>query len=175
MREDGWTVTFCHSPDITQNTVSSGWLCFPLRELDCLVLYIRTISLIRHHHHHHHVHEGLGVFPVPQSSNWIWSLHLFFGRPIFLHPFVLYCNACFSVLFVSILCPCCSHFFWCCFISFTMFCAPVFSPIYRFFSLSNFVIPTKCLKNFICAASERYPLFSSVPKLHFQISMLLQL
>ena len=22
-----------------------------------------------HHHHHHHVHEGLGVFPVPWSSN----------------------------------------------------------------------------------------------------------
>jgi hypothetical protein len=24
-----------------------------------------------------------------------------------------------------------------------------------FFSLSNFVIPSKCLKNFICAASKR--------------------
>jgi len=41
-----------------------------------------------------------------------------------------------------------------------------------FFSLSNFVIPSKCLKNFICAASKRLSLFS-VPKLRFQISMLL--
>ena len=78
--------------------------------------------------HHHHVHEGLGVFPVPWSSRCSWSLHLFLDRPTFLRPFGLYCSACFRSLFVSILCTCCSHFFWYCFISFTMFCAPVFFP-----------------------------------------------
>jgi len=36
-----------------------------------------------------------------------------------------------------------------------MFCTPVFCLIHRFFSLSSFVIPSKCLKNFICAASKR--------------------
>jgi len=46
--------------------------------------------------HHHHVHEGLGVFPVPWSSRWSWSLHLFLGRPTFLTPFGLYCSACFG-------------------------------------------------------------------------------
>ena len=108
-----------------------------------------------HHHHHHHVHEGLGMFPVPWSSRCSSSLHLFLGRPTFLRPFGLYCSACFGSLFVSILSTCCSHFFWYCFISFTMFCAPVFSLIHWFFSLCSFVIPSKCLKNFICAASKR--------------------
>jgi hypothetical protein len=65
---------------------------------------------------------------------------------MFLRPFGLYCSACFGNLFVSILCTCCSHFFWYCFISFTMLCAPVFSLIHGFFSLSNFVIPSKCLR-----------------------------
>ena len=74
-----------------------------------------------HHHHHQHVPEGLGVFPVPWSSRWSWSLHLHLGRPMFLRPFGLYCSACFGSLFVSILCTCCSHFFWYCSISFTMF------------------------------------------------------
>jgi len=73
---------------------------------------------------------------------------------MFLHPFGLYCNACFGILFVSILCTCCGHFSWYCFISFTIFCALVFSLIHRFFSLSSFVIPSKRLKNFICAASK---------------------
>jgi len=81
---------------------------------------------IAHHHHHHHVPERLGVFPVPCSSRWSWSLHLFLGRPMFLRPFGLYRSACFGIPFVSILCTCCSHFFWYCFISFTVFCAPVF-------------------------------------------------
>ena len=79
-------------------------------------------------HHHHHVHEGLGVFPVPWSSKWSWSLHLFFGLPMFRRPLGLYCSSCFGIPFLSILCTCCSHFFWYCFISFTMFCAPVFFP-----------------------------------------------
>jgi len=71
--------------------------------------------------HHHHIPEGLGVFPLPWSSKWSWFLHLFFGRPMFLRPFGLYHNACFGILFVSILCTCCSHFFWYCFISSAMF------------------------------------------------------
>ena len=65
-----------------------------------------------------------------------------------------YFSACLGSLFLSILCRCCSHFFWHCFISFTMSCAPVFPLIHWFFSLSNFVIPSKCLKYFICAASK---------------------
>ena len=95
------------------------------------------------------------MFPVPWSSRWSWSLHLFLGRPMFLRPFRLYCSACFGSLFVSSLCTCCSHFSWYCFISFAMFCAPVFCRIHWFFSLSSFVIPSRCLKNFICAASKR--------------------
>ena len=69
-------------------------------------------------------------------------------------PSGLYFSACLGSLFLSILCTCCSHFFWYCFISFTMFCTPDFPLIHWFFSLSNFVIPSKCLKNFICAASK---------------------
>jgi len=107
-----------------------------------------------HHHHHHHVHEELGVFPVSWSSRRSWSLHLFLGRPMCLRPFGLYCSACFGILFVSILCTCCSHFSWYCFISFTMFCAPVYSLIHWFFSLFSFVIASRCLKNFICSASK---------------------
>ena len=60
-------------------------------------------------HLRHHVPEGLGVFPVPWSSKWSWSLRLFFGRPIFLRPFGIYHNVCFGILFVSILCTCCSQ------------------------------------------------------------------
>ena len=76
-------------------------------------------TLHNHHHHHHHQHhhrhhvpEGLGVFPLPWSSRWSWSLHLFLGRPMFLRPFGLYCIACFGSLFVSILCTWCSHFWF---------------------------------------------------------------
>jgi len=90
----------------------------------------------------HHVPERLGMFPVPWSSRWNWSLHLFLGHPMFLCPFGLYCSACSGSLFVSILCTCRSHFYWYCFISFTMFCAPVFCLIHWFFSLSSFVIPS---------------------------------
>ena len=109
-----------------------------------------------YHHHHHHVPEGLGVFPVPWSSRWSWSLHLFLDRPMFLPPFGLYRSACFVSLFVSILCTCRGYFFWYSSISFTTFCAPVFCLIHWSFSLSSFVIPSKCLKNFIYAASKRY-------------------
>jgi len=72
-----------------------------------------------------------------------------------LSPFGLYCSACLGIPFVSILCMCCSHFSWYCFISFPIFSAPVFPLIHCFF-LSGFVIPRRCLKNFICAASKRY-------------------
>ena len=110
--------------------------------------------------------KGLGMFPVPWSSRWIWSLHLFLGRPMFLPPFGLYCSACFGSLFVSILCTCCSHYFRYCFISFTMFCAPIFCLIHWFFSLSCFVIPISVSKISSVLLLNVVPLFSSVPKFH---------
>jgi len=119
-----------------------------------------------HHHHHYHVPEGLGVFPVPWSSRWSWSLHLSLGRPMFLRPFGLYCSDCLGILFVSILCMCCSHFSWYCFISFTVFCAPVFSRntlilyLVLLFQVSVSKISSVLLLNVV-------PLFSSVPRLHF--------
>ena len=127
---------------------SNSTVC-PLNILD-LAKEVNITNLLyllhhHHHHHHHHVPEGLGVFPVPWSPRWSWSLYLFLGRPIFLRPFGLYCSACFGSLFVSILCKCCSHFFWYCFIAFTVFCAPVFCLIHWFFSLSSFVIPNNCI------------------------------
>ena len=61
---------------------------------------IMTMAQYFHHHHHQHVHEGLGVFPGPWSSKWSWSLHLFFGRPMFLRLLV-----CILVLF-SFMIPC---------------------------------------------------------------------
>jgi hypothetical protein len=53
---------------------------------------------------------------VPWSSRWSWSFHLFLGRPMSLRPFGLHCNAYFVILFESILCTCCNHFCWHCFI-----------------------------------------------------------
>ena len=44
---------------------------------------------------------------------------------MFFRPVGLYCNACYGILFVSILCTYCSHFSWYCFISFTIFCASI--------------------------------------------------
>ena len=72
---------------------------------------------------------------------------------------------------------CCSHFSWYCFISFTMFCAPVLSLINWFF-LSSYDIPSKCLKNFNCAASKRCsPLFfstqASLPKFNAALAVML--
>ena len=88
-----------------------GEICFPNT---CIPLILFTLQhhlkqkALRHffHHHHHHVPERLGVFPVPWSSRWSWSLRLFLGRPMFLRPFGLYCSACFGSLFVPILCTC---------------------------------------------------------------------
>ena len=74
---------------------------------------------------------------------------------MFLLPFGWYRSACFVIIFVFILYRCCSHFSCCSFIPFTMFSAPLFYLIPWSFSLSSFVIPSKCLKNFICAASKR--------------------
>ena len=95
-------------------------------------------------------------------------------------PSGLYFSACLGSLFLSILCTCCSHFFWHCFISFTIlvFCAPVFSLMHWFFSLSNFVIPSKCLKNFICAASKRCSSFffstqASLPNFNAALTVML--
>ena len=77
------------------------------------LIWYRPAELPKHHHHHHHhVQEGLGMFSVPWSSKWNWSLHLFLGRPMFLRHFGLYCSACLGILFVSILCTCCSHYSW---------------------------------------------------------------
>ena len=74
-------------------------------------------------HHRHHIQEGLGLIPVP----WILKLKLVppsLPRSSYvLRPFGLYCSACLGILFVSILCMCCSHFSWYCFISFTIFSA----------------------------------------------------
>ena len=93
-------------------------------------------------------------------------------RPIFRLPSGLYFSACLGSLFLSILCTWCSHFFWYCFISFSMFYAPVFPLIYRIFSLSNFVTPSVSKISSVLLLNV-VSLFSSVPKLQFQISMLL--
>jgi hypothetical protein len=42
------------------------------------------------------------------------------------------------------------------------------------FPLSSFVIPSRCLKNFICVLLNVVPLFSSVPRLHFWIPSILR-
>ena len=57
--------------------------------------------------HHHHVPEGLGVFPVPWSSRWSWSLHLFLGRPMFLRPFgfILTLNHIYIYIYICV-CVC---------------------------------------------------------------------
>jgi len=66
--------------------------------------WINTNEIGYYLFHHHHVPEGLGVFPVPWSSRWNWSLHIFLGRPIFLCPFGLYCSACFGSLIPLFMC-----------------------------------------------------------------------
>ena len=76
-----------------------SWLTHEKIRWQCWKLQIMPSSYHHHHyHHHHHVPEGLGVFPVPWSSRWSWSLHLLLGRPMFLLPFGLYCSACFGSL-----------------------------------------------------------------------------
>ena len=89
-----------------------------------------------------------------------------------LRPFGLYRSACLGILFVSILCMCCSHFSWYCFISFTIFTAPVFSLIHWFFFYLVLLFQEGVLK-ISSVLLLNVPLFSSVPRLHFRISMLL--
>jgi len=84
-----------------------GCFCSSLISRSPGIIIIIIIKII---HHHHHVHEGLGAFPVPSSSRSSWSLHLFHGRRMFPRPFGLYYSTCFVILFVSILCTCCSLF-----------------------------------------------------------------
>jgi hypothetical protein len=36
--------------------------------IDVNKAYLRLVFYNNNNNHHHHVHEGLGVFPVPQSS-----------------------------------------------------------------------------------------------------------
>ena len=81
---------------------------------------------------------------------------------MFLRPFGSYCSASFGSLSVSILCTCCSHFFWYCFISFTVLCAPVFCLTHWFFSLFSFVIPSKCLTSFFL-----FLFYTSYPKIQY--------
>jgi hypothetical protein len=69
-----------------------------------------------------------------------------------LRPFDLYCKACFGILSVSILCTCCSHVSWYCFISFTIFCAPVFPNTFILFFL--FIIYLFILYLFIYLSSS---------------------
>ena len=110
-------------------------------------------------HHHDNVLEALGVFSVPWSSRWIWSLHLFLGPPLFLRLLV------YIVAFVLVfyLCPS-SVRVLATFPGTVLFpllrsVLPFFLLMHWFFSLSSFVIPSKCLKNFIYAASKRFSSF----------------
>ena len=128
-----------------------------------------------HHHHHHHVPEGLGMLAcslilkmklVPPSlprssyvSSCFWFiLQCLFWQSVCVHPLYML-QPLFMVLFYFLYCVLCSSFL----------------PNTLILSLSSFVIPSRCLKNFIVLLPNVVPLFSSVPKLHFQISMLLQL
>ena len=73
--------------------------------------------------------------------------------PMFLRPFDLYCSACFGSL-----CPSSIHVVatFSGTVLFLLLCSvlPFFCLIHWFFSLSKFGY-SKCLKNFICAASKR--------------------
>ena len=83
-------------------------------------------------------------------------------------PSGMYFSACLGSLFVSILCTCCSHFFWYCFISFNtrMFCAPVLSLIHWFFFYPILLFLVNVSKISSVPLLNVVPLFSSVPMLH---------
>ena len=66
---------------------------------------------------------------------------------------ILYCLLWYSVW--CLFCTCCNHCYLNRFISFTIICALLFFLIHWFHSLLSFVIPSKCLKNFICVPSKR--------------------
>ena len=148
-----------------QKVIVYNWQCFAEFE-------------ISYDHHHHYVPEGLGVFPLPWSSKWSWFLHLFFGRPMFLRPLV------YIVVFVLVFCFCPSSVRVVATFSgtvlFPLLCSVLlfFSLIHWFFSLSNFVIPSKCLKNFICAPSARcsslfFSTQTSLPNLNAALAVML--
>jgi hypothetical protein len=126
-----WTGSFDYSTFWDSQTVYKGGIV-----MLCASWYIKVKTDI---HHHHHIQEGLGLIPVPCTL----KMKLVPPSPsrssYVFRPFGLYCSACLGILFVSILCMCCSHFSWCCFISFTIFFVPVFSLMYWFFSLSSFI------------------------------------
>ena len=92
-----------------------------------------------------------------------------------LRPFGLYCSACLGILFVSIFCMCCSHFSWYCFISFTIFSASVFSLIHWYFVYLVLLFQEGVLKILSLLLLNIVPLFSSVPRLHFRMSLKHQL
>ena len=85
-------------PSISSLVVLCSFVLLVFIVMLVLVFYLCLSSV--------YVHEGLGLIPVPWSSKWNWSVHLFLCRPMCLRPFGLYCNACFGILFVSILCTC---------------------------------------------------------------------
>ena len=105
--------------------------------------------------HHHHVHEGLGCFlfldpqdevgPSISSSAVLCSFVplfyiLVFVMVVYFCPSSVRVVATFpGIVLFPLLCP----------------VLPFFPLIHWFFSVSSFVIPSKCLQNFICAASKR--------------------
>ena len=118
--------TFPHCVTLRTTSASSIHLCPGLpTHRPPLLLTTNLKAQISYIHHHDHVPEGLGVFPIPWSSRWSWSLHLFLGRPMFLRlvvyivvlvlvvclcPSSVHVVATFGSMFVSILCTCRSHF-----------------------------------------------------------------
>ena len=82
-------------------------------------------------------------------------------------PFGLYYSACLGILFVSILCMCCSHFSWSCFISFTIFSLLFFFPnTLVFFLYLVLLFQEGVSKISSVLLLNVVPLFSSVPRLH---------
>ena len=61
---------------------------------------VANVLVTKQHFHHHRVPEGLGIFHVPYSSRFSWSLHLFLGHPTFLCPLV------YIVVLVLVVCLC---------------------------------------------------------------------
>jgi hypothetical protein len=82
---------------------------------------------------------------------------------MFLRPFGLYCSVCFGSLFVSILCTCCSHFFWYCFISFTMLDGEGGGSRYKLSGLKYFAYVFVFIDGTIFVNFSNYP-FQAKPK-----------
>jgi len=123
-------------PAITHHTPVEHWpirSCASQYNLSQFPTWCTKLFIYLYIMHHHHVQGGLGLIPVP----FILKMKLIppsLPRSSYVSSsFGLYCSACLGILFASVLCMCCSHFFWYCFISFTISSAPVFSLIQRFF------------------------------------------